>query len=116
LVGTASSPEGPFRYSGAAVGRFAEGGDFDLLVDQEDAAYILYTSQAEGHRMSVERLRSDYLQPLGFRANGSMSGKGPTNTSSGLFGAGFVEAPVLFHRSGVYFALFGKVSGSKRRP
>jgi hypothetical protein len=33
---------------------------------------------------------------------------GPTPTSSGAFGNAFVEAPALFKRQGVYYALFGE--------
>lgn len=32
----------------------------------------------------------------------------PTNTSSGMFGHEFVEAPAIFKRGGLYYALFGK--------
>ena len=50
MVGVSRSPEGPFKYSGAVAGRFADGGDFDLLVGRDDTAYIIYTSTAQGHR------------------------------------------------------------------
>lgn len=103
MVGVSRSQDGPFRYSGAVAGRFAGGGDFDLLVDHDDTAYIIYTSTAQGHRMSVERLSDDYLRPIGYG-----NGEGPSNTSSGLFGAGFVEAPAIFQRGSVYYAMFGK--------
>eukprot|EP01047_Picozoa_sp_COSAG01_P018073 COSAG01_NODE_971_length_12373_cov_114.625957_5_plen_820_part_00 len=103
MVGVSDSPDGPFRYSGAVTGRFADGGDFDLLVDRDSSAYILYTSTAQGHRMSVEQLSDDYLRPIG-----QGNGEGPSNTSSGLFGAEFVEAPAIFQRRGVYYAMFGK--------
>ena len=32
---------------------------------------------------------------------------GPTNTSSGVIGNHFVEAPAIFKRQGIYYALFG---------
>ena len=32
----------------------------------------------------------------------------PTNVSSGMFGHEFVEAPAIFKREGIYYALFGK--------
>ena len=103
MVGVSRSPEGPFEYSGAVAGRFADGGDFDLLVGRDDTAHIIYTSTAQGHRMSTERLSDDYLRPIG-----RGSGAGPSNSSSGLFGAGFAEAPAIFQRGSVYYAMFGK--------
>eukprot|EP00750_Incisomonas_marina_P024323 INCI5106.1.p1 GENE.INCI5106.1~~INCI5106.1.p1 ORF type:complete len:541 (-),score=63.93 INCI5106.1:109-1731(-) len=33
---------------------------------------------------------------------------GPTNTSSGVIGNHFVEAPAIFKRQGIYYALFGE--------
>ena len=62
VVGTSDSPEGPFTYSGFTNGRYAGGGDFDILVDDDEEAYLIYTATREGHKMSVERLTDDYLQ------------------------------------------------------
>lgn len=60
-VGTSESPEGPFTYvHGINVGR-KSGGDFDILVDDDGAAYIIYTATQLGHTMVVERLTDDYL-------------------------------------------------------
>jgi hypothetical protein len=41
---------------------------------------------------------------VSFRAGGTTD---PTNTSSGVFGNEFVEAPAMFKRKGLYYALFG---------
>ena len=44
---------------------------------------------------SVERLSADFCSPLG------------AAHSSGFFGQPFVEAPAMFRRGAVYYALFG---------
>jgi len=62
-------------------------------------AYIIYSSHIEGynpnHLMSVEKLSDDYLSSLGKQFN------------SGFFGQSDVEAPAMFKRNGVYYAVFG---------
>ena len=158
-VGTSSNPEGPFDYVGRSTARYPSAGDFDLLVDDDGRAYIIYTSTSMGHVMSIELLNDDFtrtlaagptpLAPPSKRAlelrppdtvedTASTSGiertftkrpytreessaaavssssllagvgDGPTNTSSGIFGNHFVEAPAIFKRNGVYYALFGE--------
>ena len=42
FVGTATSADGPFEYRGASAARYVGPGDFDILVDG-DEAYIMYT-------------------------------------------------------------------------
>eukprot|EP00927_Polykrikos_kofoidii_P051741 TRINITY_DN45532_c0_g1_i1.p2 TRINITY_DN45532_c0_g1~~TRINITY_DN45532_c0_g1_i1.p2 ORF type:complete len:395 (+),score=73.52 TRINITY_DN45532_c0_g1_i1:71-1255(+) len=106
LVGTSATPEGPFTYVGASGSRFPDGGDFDILVDDDGAGYIMYTATTQGHRMSAERLSDDFLTSLG--ALDVTGGDGPTNVSTGYFGNEFVEAPAFFKRDGTYYALFGK--------
>lgn len=102
-VGTSNSPEGPFTYvHGIKAGRGSHGGDFDLFVDDDDVAYLIYTDVAGGHTMAVERLTEDYLQSAATK-----SGSAASNVSSGVFGNVFVEAPAMFKRKGVYYALFG---------
>jgi hypothetical protein len=96
LAATAPSPQGPFvvRSANASVLQLP-GGDFDLFTEGDDA-YLIYTSHltaAQGaHRVSVELLGPDWL--------------GTSGRSSGYFGASNVEAPVMFQRGGVYYALF----------
>ena len=94
-VGTSDTPEGPFAFvHGINAGRQgAQGGDFDIFVDDDGAGYLIYTAVAGDHTMQVERLTDDYLQS--------------TNVSSGVFGLPFVEAPAMFKRKNVYYALFG---------
>jgi hypothetical protein len=45
--------------------------------------------------MSVEKLSDDFLTTMGTKYN------------SGFFGASFVEAPMIFKRYGIYYAVFG---------
>jgi hypothetical protein len=47
----------------------------------------------QGHNISVEQLAPDFLSSA--------------KHNSGFFGATFVEAPVMFKRQGVYYAMFG---------
>lgn len=121
-VGTSTSPEGPFTFVHAiGVGR-RSGGDFDLLVDDDGAAYIIYTAVSLGHTMAIERLTDDYLSsaaapklslsqdllPTSSASSSLLAPSGePSNVSSGVFGNEFVEAPAMFKRKGVYYALFG---------
>ena len=101
-VGTSDTPEGPFTFvHGIKAGRIgAHGGDFDIFVDDDGAAFLIYTAVSGGHTMAVERLTDDYLRS-------AATSSGPTNVSSGVFGIKFVEAPAMFKRKNVYYALFG---------
>lgn len=104
LTWTSSSPTGPFEAQGPVHTRFtAEGGvgDFSLFLDDDEhqTGWVIHkrTGRApppNGHRMLIEKLSPDYLRS--------------TNETLGVFGDPFVEAPVLFKRKGVYYALFGK--------
>jgi len=115
-VGTSKSPEGPFTYvHGINIGR-KSGGDFDILVDDDGGAYIIYTATQLGHTMAVERLTDDYLSSAAASASTTSSQQlllpitaaaDPSNVSSGVIGNEFVEAPSFFKRKGVYYALFG---------
>jgi len=106
-VGTSKSPEGPFTYvHGIYIGR-KSGGDFDILVDDDGGAYIIYTATQLGHTMAVERLTDDYLSSAAAGASTSNSQQlllpitaaaDPSNVSSGVIGNEFVEAPSFFKR------------------
>lgn len=72
---------------------FQDDGDEGLFVDDDGSAYVIYTTLSKGHSMSIERLSPDYTSS--------------TLVSSGIFGASFVEAPALFKRGSVYYAVFG---------
>lgn len=90
---------GPFKYVSNNVSTlaFANTGDFNLFVDEDGSAYVIYTSHIVGydvtHRMSVEQLTDDYTATLGASAN------------SGFFGQSFVEAPAFFKRGNSYYAV-----------
>lgn len=89
-----ASPAGPFVLAAPTVNltNASRGGDYQLFVDDDNdaTAYAIYSSL---HWMAVEELTPDYLASTG--------------RSSGIFGPYFVEAPVMFKRAGVYYALFG---------
>jgi hypothetical protein len=96
--GVATSPNatGPFALVNPSVAlRYDDNGDENLFVDDDGAAYVIYTTLSHGHSMSVERLTPNFTASLGAAA------------SSGLFGDGNVEAPALFKRGATYIALFG---------
>jgi len=98
-VATSATPTGPFELAVANVPlRYDDNGDENLLVDDDGTAYLIYTTLSHGHGMSVERLAPDYLS--------SLAASDPSQ-SSGIFGDGGVEAPALFKRAGVYYAVFG---------
>lgn len=98
FYGIATSPTaaGPFTVVNPDVAlRYADNGDENLFVDDDGAAYVIYTTLSHGHGMSIERLAANYSASLGAAA------------SSGIFGDGGVEAPALFKRGADYYALFG---------
>lgn len=105
LAGTSDSPEGPFVYQGVVPVRYTyEGGvgDFELFVDDDGTGYAAYKRTGAagvfGHRMTLQQLTPDFLDVL-------------QNASVGMeafAAAPFVEAPAMFKRKGVYYALFGK--------
>ena len=99
-VATAASPLGPFSLvtTKVALSR-ADVGDFNLLEDG-DVAYVIYTSHIVGtgalHVMTVEQLTDDFTGTLGASRN------------SGPIGVSNVEAPALFKRGPLYYAVFGQ--------
>lgn len=95
-VATSPTPEGPFSVINHNLQlQFEDNGDEGLFVDDDDTAYIIYTTLSKGHAMSIERLSENYTVSLGAAA------------SSGIFGDTFVEAPAMFKRGSVYYATFG---------
>eukprot|EP01116_Phalansterium_solitarium_P010020 TRINITY_DN24401_c0_g1_i1.p1 TRINITY_DN24401_c0_g1~~TRINITY_DN24401_c0_g1_i1.p1 ORF type:complete len:347 (-),score=107.94 TRINITY_DN24401_c0_g1_i1:115-1155(-) len=101
-VAVSPTPYGPFKVVSTNVSTlaYANTGDFSLFVDDDGQAYVIYTAHIVGytpnHRMSVERLTPDYIATVGSSGN------------SGFFGNTFVEAPALFKRNGIYYAVFGQ--------
>lgn len=96
-VATSPVPQGPFTLKVQNVKglQFPDDGDEALFVDSDGKGYLIYTSIAENHGMSIEQLTPDYLGTLGAAA------------SSGIFGNSGVEAPMMFKRNGIYYAVFG---------
>lgn len=87
-------------------------GDFNLFVDDDDerTAYIIYNSDQSGgdcpachippcdcgFQMSIERLNPGYTSS--------------SLQNSGWIGASPVEAPAMFKRGNIYYALFDRLS------
>ena len=116
-VGASADPEGPFKFVCYANAAVRGGGDFDIFIDDDSAAtaYLIFTGTTTGHTMSVERLDPTYTRSLAvptlmvWKAQITGNAHGPTrsNVSSGIIGMAFVEAPAMFKRRGVIYALFG---------
>jgi len=77
-IATSAVPQGPFHVVNANIAlRYSDDGDENIFVDDDGMGYIIYTSLAEGHSMSIERLTPDFLNS--------------TLVSSGTFGDSNVE-------------------------
>lgn len=96
MIAAATSPHpyGPFEVVHANV-PLAHGpaADFSLFVDEDDSAYILYTSHATTERVVVEKLAPDYTSS--------------TLMTSELLGPEPVESPVMTRRGAWYYVLTG---------
>ena len=67
-----------------------------MFVDSDGTGYLIYTSLAEAHSISVAPLNADFTESL------------PANNTAFLPGTdhtGCFEAPALFKRGSVYYAL-----------
>jgi hypothetical protein len=92
-VAISDSPVGPFTIVNANVHLTRmHPGDGSLFVDDDGTGYFIYTALDEGYSVRVERLKPDYL--------------GSTGETSGNLAVG-TEAPVLFRRGNIYYALLG---------
>ncbi len=91
-VAVSSTPQGSFRIvNDSAAVRYAQPGDLGMFTDDDGAGYLIYTSIAEDHGISIERLSADYCSSTG--------------ESSGIISRGD-EACALFRRGANYYALF----------
>ena len=91
-VAVSDTPQGPFAIHDANVAvSQTSPGDLGLFVDADGAGYVIYTSIAKDHAISIEELTDDYLAS--------------TRRNSGVLGTG-CEAPVLFKRQGTYYCPF----------
>jgi hypothetical protein len=94
-IAVSDTPVGPFRIVNTNVYVFnadSRPGDGSLFVDDDGTGYFIFTAIGEGYAVRVERLTRDYLGSTG-------------ETSSVLAKGG--EAPVLFRRNNLYYALCG---------
>ena len=93
-VATSDTPEGPFTIVNPNV-RVSQAnsrpGDGSLFVDDDGTGYFIYTVIGQDHAIRVERLTRDYL--------------GSTGEASEIL-ARNCEAPVMFRRNNLYYALF----------
>jgi len=92
-VAVSDSPVGPFIIVNENVHLLSpDPGDGSLFVDDDGGGYYIYTAIREGYTVRVERLTADYL--------------GATGQTSRILAAGG-EAPILFRRNDIYYALLG---------
>lgn len=95
LVATSTTPQGPYHVRNTKVNTAHPApGDFALYQDEKGVdGFIMYTAVENGHKMSAEQLTPDYLDS--------------SKLNSGFFGNSFVEAPAVFIRQHIYYAVFG---------
>jgi beta-xylosidase len=72
-----------------------------VFVDKDGRGYMIYSDH---HLIFVEQLTPDLLQRCGHR-RGDLGRQHQFSLTA--FPVDFVEAPVLFERHGIYYALFG---------
>jgi len=92
-VAVSETPVGPFTIvnTNVKLSRLHPG-DGSLFVDEDGTGYFIYTAIDEGYAIRVERLTPDFL--------------GSTGERSDILAIG-TEAPVLFRRFDLYYALCG---------
>jgi hypothetical protein len=91
-VATSDHPEGPFSVQNGNVKvRNAKPGDHGLFVDEDGTGYVIYTSIALNHGISIEKLTEDFLSS--------------TLEGTGILAEG-CEACAMFKRDGKYYVLF----------
>jgi len=94
-VATCNKPVGPYKIINPDVRVFGAAfrpGDGSLFVDDDGTGYYIFTAIRDGYAVCVARLTPDYL---GFTGRAS-----PIMAHGG-------EAPVLFRRGNLYYALAG---------
>jgi len=101
LVATSATIDGPFEVLHHADGLGHHGpGDFTLMVVSfapgDSRAYIAYGAWSTDHTISIEQLDENFTNSLGLKR------------SSGLLSPPGNEAPILFHRRGFFYLIFGE--------
>lgn len=95
-VAVSDRPEGPFTiHTETADLVHGQTGDLGLFIDDDDTPYLIYTSIATDHGVTIEKLAPDLLSS--------------TKETSGILATGD-EAPTMFKRNGLYYALFDKTT------
>jgi hypothetical protein len=92
-IAVSDTPTGPFvvvRPKAHLIGK--RPGDGSLFVDDDGTGYYIYTDMQEGYALRVEQLTPDFLDTDGKSSNIMAEGS---------------EAPVLFRRKNIYYALCG---------
>jgi beta-xylosidase len=93
-VAVSETPVGPFRIVASRVGLSQAAdrpGDGSLFVDDDGTGYYIHTIIGQGHAIRIEKLTADFL--------------GSTGEVSEVLARG-CEAPALFRRGDLYYALF----------
>jgi hypothetical protein len=75
------------------VGKYAVVDCNGLFVDSDGTGYMIYTSEAEDHKVSIEKLTPDFTHLAG--------------VNFGLFPDRYVEGAVLFKRGSLYYVGYG---------
>lgn len=94
-VAESDSPIGPFKVQNSKLNlKHKNPGDFNILIDYDNQAYISYTSIAKNHTHYIEKLTSDYLDSA--------------NEISDPIGPKTHEASVFFKQNNLYYLIIGK--------
>lgn len=92
-VAVSDNPTGPFTIVNQKAHLLGSSpGDGSLFVDEDGKGYYIYTDLATNYAIRVELLTADFLDT--------------TNKSSNIMATG-AEAPLLFRRGDIYYALCG---------
>jgi len=92
-VAVSDTPIGPFVVVNPKAHLLgSRPGDGSLFVDDDGSGYYIYTDMADNYAVRVERLTPDFLDASGKASNIMARG---------------AEAPVLFRRKNLYYALCG---------
>ena len=97
LVATSDAPGGEYSIAVKnATTKYGQGGDFSIFVDDDGGGFLIYTSLQEKHSISIAPLNADFTESLPAQNTAFLHGTDHT---------GCFEAPAMFKRKGVYYAL-----------
>ncbi|GLX71527.1 family 43 glycosylhydrolase [Paenibacillus glycanilyticus] len=95
-IAVAEAPEGPFQYVGSIRPNGEESRDFTLFQDEDDRAYLYYSSEGNA-TLHITELSEDYL--------------GVQNTFTRNFAGQYREAPAVFKKDGSYHMITSGCTG-----